>query len=88
MSRTWTRPRLQHLLLKLADNLGEPTQEGTVIRVPVTHETLANMIGASRVRVTSTLNQLQREGFVVKRGRFLVVRTEKLKGAMAETAGE
>lgn len=84
MARTWTRPRLEHLLLKLADNLGESTQDGTVIRVPVTHETLANMIGASRVRVTSALSQLRREGVVSKRGRFLVVRTEKLKDAMAE----
>jgi len=87
LSRTWTRPRLEHLLLKLADNLGEPTLEGTVIRVPVTHETLASMIGASRVRVTSTLNQLQREGFVSKRGRLLVVRTEKLKSAKAREGG-
>jgi CRP-like cAMP-binding protein len=84
LSRTWTRPRLEHLLLKLADNLGEPALEGTVIRVPVTHEALASMIGASRVRVTSTLSQLQREGLLSKRGRLLVVRTDKLKSAMAQ----
>ena len=79
LSRTWTRPRLIHLLLKLADNLGMSGTDGVLIRVPVTHETLANMIGASRVRVTSTLNQLQREGLLSKRGRFMVVRPEALK---------
>lgn len=83
LSRTWTRPRLIHLLLKLADNLGEPGTDGVLIRVPVTHETLANMIGASRVRVTSALSQLQREGLLSKRGRFLVVRPEALKRSMA-----
>lgn len=79
LSRTWTRPRLVHLLQKLADTLGEPTPQGTLITVPVTHETLASMIGASRVRVTSYLNQLQREGLLAKQGRLWVVRTEMLK---------
>ena len=83
LSRTWTRPRLIHLLLKLADNLGESGTDGVIIRVPVTHEMLANMIGASRVRVTFTLSQLQREGLLSKRGRFLVVRPEDLKRSMA-----
>lgn len=83
LSRTWTRPRLVHLLLKLADNLGERTPQGTLITVPVTHEALANMIGASRVRVTSTLNQLQREGLLSRRGRLLVVQTDALKGWLA-----
>ena len=87
LSRTWTRPRLIHLLLKLADNLGEPGADGVLIQVPVTHETLANMIGASRVRVTSTLNRLRREGLLSKRGRFMVVRTEALKRSMVAEGG-
>lgn len=87
LSRTWTRPRLVHLLLKLADTLGEQDAEGTLIRVPVTHETLASMIGASRVRVTSMLNQLRREGLLSKRGRFMVVRIEALKRALSHEGG-
>lgn len=83
LSRTWTRPRLVHLLLKLADNLGQPTPQGTLITVPVTHETLASMIGASRVRVTSYLSQLRREGLLAKQGRLMVIRTEGLKGWLA-----
>lgn len=79
LSRTWTRPRLVHLLLKLAETLGEPTPQGVLIAVPVTHEAMASMIGASRVRVTSTLNQMQREGLLSRQGRLLVVRTEVLK---------
>ncbi len=79
LARTWTRPRLVHLLLKLADTLGRETPQGALITVPVTHEALANMIGASRVRVTSTLSQLAREGLISKQGRLLVIRTEALK---------
>jgi CRP/FNR family transcriptional regulator len=79
LSRTWTRPRLVHLLLKLAENMGRETPQGVAITVPVTHETLANMIGASRVRVTSAIGQLRREGLVSKQGRQLVVRVEGLR---------
>jgi len=79
LSRTWTRPRLVHLLLKLADNLGEVTPQGALIPVPMTHEVLASMIGASRVRVTSTLNDLQRDGLLTKQGRLLVIHREALK---------
>lgn len=79
LSRTWTRPRLVHLLLKLADTLGQETPKGTLLTVPVTHEALANMVGASRVRVTTTLSQLEREGLIAKQGRRLVIRTESLK---------
>ncbi len=80
LARTWTRPRLVHLLLKLADTLGRETPQGTLITVPVTHEALANMIGASRVRVTTTLSQLAREGLISKQGRLLVVRPRGLRG--------
>ncbi len=83
LSRTWTRPRLAHLLQKLADNLGERTPQGTLITVPVTHETMASMIGASRVRVTSYLSQLRRDGLLAKHGRLMVIRTEGLKGWLA-----
>ncbi len=79
LSQTWTKPRLAHLLLKLADTLGVPTTQGTRIAVPVTHEALASMIGASRVRVTSYLNLLQRDGLLSKQGRFMVIRTEALR---------
>ena len=79
LARTWTRPRLVHLLLKLADTLGKETPQGTVITVPVTHEALANMVGASRVRVTSTLSQLAHEGLISKQGRLLVIRTGALR---------
>lgn len=87
LSRTWTRPRLVHLLLKLANNLGEPTPQGTLITVLVTHETIANMIGASRVRVSTYLNELQREGILSKRGRLWIVRTEALQGWLARVTG-
>lgn len=86
LSRTWTRPRLVHLLLKLADILGQEAPKGTLLTVPVTHEALANMVGASRVRVTSYLNQLRREGLLAKQGRLMIVRTDALKSWLSQSA--
>jgi len=83
LSRSWSRPRLVHLLLKLANNLGQPTPQGILITVRLTHETLATMIGASRVRVTTHLSELQREGILSKQGRLWIVRTEALKSWLA-----
>ena len=65
--------------MKLADNLGAVTPQGVLIGIPITHEALASMIGASRVRVTSYLSQLRRAGHLSKRGRLLLLRTEGLK---------
>lgn len=87
LARTWTRPRLVHLLLKLAETLGERTPQGTRIVVPVTHEALAHMIGASRVRVTAALSQLKREGVVAKQGRLWVARTDALKNSITRSNG-
>jgi biotin operon repressor len=39
------------------------------------------MIGASRVRVTSHMKQLRREGLLTRQGLLLIVRTEALKAA-------
>jgi CRP-like cAMP-binding protein len=58
-----------------------PTAQGTLITVRVTHEALAGMIGASRVRVTSHMKQLRREGLLARQGLLLIVRTEALKAA-------
>ena len=73
--------------MKLGDNLGEPGADGTLIRVRVTHETLGSMVCASRVRVTSTLSQPQREGLLTKRGRLMVIRSEALKKSMVDEGG-
>jgi len=82
LSNTWTRPRLAHMLLRLADTLGVPTAQGTLIMVPMTHVALAGMIGASRGRVSSHLKQFRREGLVARQGLLLLVRTEALKAAL------
>lgn len=66
--------RLAQLLLMLADTHGQADSTGGVaIMRQFTHEDLANMVGASRVWVTTKLDQLQKRGAIEIRKRQVVV---------------
>ncbi|MEC9369227.1 MAG: Crp/Fnr family transcriptional regulator [Pseudomonadota bacterium] len=66
--------RLAQLLLTLVDSHGQADSSGGIaITKQFTHEDLAHMVGASRVWVTTTLDQLQRRGAIRIRKRQVVV---------------
>lgn len=75
-----TSVRLATTLLTLARGFGRPTADGfTAITLPVTHQTLANMIGSNRVTVTRKLLELQERGVVRALGRnSIAVSMDKL----------
>lgn len=75
-----TSVRLASTLLSLARGFGRPTADGlTAITLPMTHQTLANMIGSNRVTVTRKLLELQEQGAVRSLGRnSIAVAPEKL----------
>lgn len=58
-----TSVRLATTLLQLADQFGRPMADGmSAIALPLTHQSLANMIGSNRVTVTRKLLELQEQG--------------------------
>lgn len=59
-----TDRRLLLLLWHLADRWGRVTPEGVRVRLPVTHELLADLVAARRPSVSSALQQLAREGLL------------------------
>jgi CRP-like cAMP-binding protein len=66
--------RLAHLLVKLAQISGSPHPGGGLaIDDRLTHQELANMIGASRQTVTETLNRFKEEGIIAVEGRKIVL---------------
>jgi CRP-like cAMP-binding protein len=75
-----TSVRLASTLLTLARGFGRPTADGlTAITLPMTHQTLANMIGSNRVTVTRKLIELQELGAVRSLGRnSIAVSPDKL----------
>jgi hypothetical protein len=60
--------RVRRKLLQLARTYGHVVPDGIRIDFPVSHALLAEMVGSSRETVTRALDQLQRGGFVVRRG--------------------
>jgi len=68
------RSRVAHLLLKLAEIEGVDGP-GTAVRLKtkITHQEIADMIGATRQTVTEILNEFKRQGYVSSQERTIVV---------------
>jgi Crp-like helix-turn-helix domain len=60
--------RVRRMLLQLARTYGHPAREGVRIDFPVSHAVLAEMVASSRETVTRAVDELQRRGFVTRRG--------------------
>ncbi len=75
--------RLALTLLELSGDLGTREAQGTRLGVPVRHSDLAELVGASRPRVTEHLARLEREALVIRQGRELVVLADKLENFIA-----
>jgi len=56
-----TRQRVVHALLDLAEQYGRVSPEGVKLQVRLSHQELANLIGATRESVTLVLGELQLE---------------------------
>ena len=66
--------RLAHLLVRLGDELGEPTRAGIRLNSLLTHEDFAQMIGSSRETVTRSLSMLKRKRIILADKRGLVIK--------------
>lgn len=60
--------RVRRQLVELAREHGRVRRDGIRIDLPVTHELIADMVGCARETVTRALDELQRSGFVTRRG--------------------
>lgn len=72
------RERLGITLLELCSDFGVEESRGTLLRVSFSHQDIAYLVGASRPRVTEHLAQLEREHLVIRQGRQLIVRADKI----------
>lgn len=80
------RERLALTLLELSDDFGTHVAQGTRLGVFVRHSDLAQLVGASRPRVTEHLARLEREALVIRQGRELVVLADKLASFIGTAA--
>ncbi|MCA9231521.1 MAG: Crp/Fnr family transcriptional regulator [Planctomycetales bacterium] len=58
------RERLVHLLLELAEKYGRQALGGVELRIKLSHQDLASIVGSTRETVTVVLGELQSEGLL------------------------
>ena len=68
--------RVRGKLIELARDHGRVGRDGIRLDFPLTHDLLGEMVGSARETVTRALDELQREGFVFRRGRTYSVQLE------------
>lgn len=71
--------RLAMALLELANKFGAQDARGTLLILQLTHDDLADLVGASRQKVTEHLRDLERQQLIQREGRKLIVSTERLQ---------
>jgi len=77
--------RLALILLELSDNFGFDEKRGTRLTVPARHKDLADLMGASRPRVTEFLIQFERDHFIIRDERHSIMRRDRLDNFLAES---
>jgi len=80
------RHRVVSLLLELVESHGQACGRAWEIRLRLSHQELANLIGATRETVTANLGRLQREGLVqIERRRITILDRRRLTDEADET---
>jgi CRP-like cAMP-binding protein len=73
------RQRLAMALLELSQKFGVRDARGVILILQVTHEDLADLVGASRQKVTEHMKELERQQVLLRDGRKLIVIPERLQ---------
>ena len=72
------RERLATALLEVATRFGVRDSRGTLLTLKLTHADLAELVGASRQRITEQLIDFERERMIIRDGRRLIIVPERL----------
>ena len=76
--------RVALILLELSENFGMRDRQGVRLTVATTHQDLAELVGASRPRVTEYLASFERKQMIVRDGRQLIVKPDRLESFLEE----
>jgi CRP/FNR family transcriptional regulator len=76
--------RLALILLELGENFGVKDKRGIRLTIPARRRDLADLIGASRPRVTEFLIQCEHDNLIIRDGRHLIVHRDQMESLLAE----
>lgn len=77
--------RLALILLELGENFGIPDRRGIRLTLPTRHKDLAELVGASRPRITEYLIDFERRHFIARENRQLIIAQDRLESFLART---
>lgn len=78
--------RVALMLLELSENFGIPDRRGVRLTMPASHRDFAQLVGASRPRVTEFILGFERRQLIVREGRQLIVRRDRLESFLRGSA--
>ncbi len=70
--------RIAMTLLELASDFGVKESRGMLLGAAFSHQDIADLVGASRPRVTEHLAQLESEHLIIRQGRHFIVCADKI----------
>jgi len=76
--------RLALILLELSENFGVKDKRGTRLTIPARHKDLADLVSASRPRVTEFINQFERDNLIIRDEHHLIVRRDRLENFLSQ----
>src|SRR6267154_1403859 len=76
--------RLALILLELSEHCGIPDPKGVRLTLPARHRDIAELVGASRPRITEHLIIFERKHLISRTSRQLVVNRDRLESFLAQ----
>src|SRR6202041_3314545 len=76
--------RLALILLELAENFGLPDPKGIRLTLPAPQRDLAELVGASRPRITEHLIMFERKHLISRNRRQLVVNRDRVEAFLSQ----
>ncbi|PKM82857.1 MAG: Crp/Fnr family transcriptional regulator [Firmicutes bacterium HGW-Firmicutes-14] len=70
------REKLLRLLIRFANEYGKTISDMVIIELNITQQDMANMIGASRVKVAQVLKEFRSAGILSRHGRYYMLKTD------------
>jgi CRP/FNR family transcriptional regulator, cyclic AMP receptor protein len=80
-----TAEKLAHLIVGWCEQQGKQSDRGVSLKLTLTHEEIAQLIGASRETVTRLLGELRQREIIYLKGSTLIVRDPSALKAMASS---
>jgi len=82
------RERLAGALLEVGNKFGVEDSRGVLLTLKLTHEDLADLVGASRQRTTVQLKEFENEQALIRDGRRMIIVPHKLLGKSEQRIAE